>query len=157
MSWIFWNHFWCNLWCNLRCNLLSVQNHSFIFSSFKSFFNRHAILTESTAAFSSSLGIDMNFLGTTLDFPSNRLQWTLPVSLTILISCTVHSQALKHQKNDGDWHSPPCQSYQFLYILWHEAFQWPSFSNLSLQHCWLHCPTVCPDYKVLVKSFFTQV
>ena len=37
------------------------------------FLQQTYILTESTAAFSSSLGIDINLLGTSLDFPSNRL------------------------------------------------------------------------------------
>ena len=59
---------------------LSVQNLSVIFPRFNSFLIKHTILTDSTAAVNSNLGVDMNFFGVTLDFPTNKLQCIFPSS-----------------------------------------------------------------------------
>ena len=68
-----------------RNTWLSLQNLSFIPSICNSFLNKHATFTDKTAAVNSSLGIDINFFGETVDFPRNKLQCINPPLLTYLM------------------------------------------------------------------------
>ena len=58
---------------------------NFKLSICNSFLNKHATFTDKTVAVNSSLGIDINFFGETLDFLSNKLQWINPSLSTDLI------------------------------------------------------------------------
>ena len=49
---------------------------------FNSFLIKYAIFTDSTTAVNSSLGINKNFFGATLDLPTNKLKCIFPSSFT---------------------------------------------------------------------------
>ena len=61
---------------------ICVQNLSVIFPRFNFFLIKHAIFTDSTAAVNSSLVVDKNFFGVTLDFQTSKLQCIFSSSFT---------------------------------------------------------------------------
>ena len=74
MSWIFWHHSWRSIWLPW-CLSKSLTFISLYFNSFSKNM-LFLLLTGKTAAFCTSLGIDINYLIATLEIPNNWLSYT---------------------------------------------------------------------------------
>ena len=122
---------------------LSVQNFSATFPRFSSFLTKQTIFADNNNAANSSLGIDKNFFGVTLDLPTNKLKCISPSLFTMVCNCTGHTPFLRLPRNDKGWFLLSFQTCEAWYIsvcvdLQHTLIYVPIFPKLlwalDLQH-----------------------